>query len=202
MADAALGGGWINRNLQQVSNMGVDGGTPGKFFNAVRIIEPYAPVLIKIVGTYPPCGLNVSQEVGNKRQSTFPGLVRQSQKLYAVVNIKLPDDFDSTSIFSKAISHRFHDGSSGDLYTHNSMNFAADPVQIQTPQFMDLSFLIFNALDEVSGLSTPTITILRPTDGAHWIAPNHVFGETAAVEVSEAKSDYDYNYKTEFQIWR
>ena len=39
-------------------------------------------------------------------------------------------------------------------------------------------------------------------DGAHWIAPNHSFGETTAVGVSEAKSDYDYNYKNKFQNWK
>ena len=33
-------------------------------------------------------------------------------------------------------------------------------------------------------------------------APNRVFGETTAVGVSEARSYYDYNYETEFQIWK
>ena len=39
-------------------------------------------------------------------------------------------------------------------------------------------------------------------DGAHWSAPNYIFGETTAVGVIEANSDYGYNYKTEFQIWK
>ena len=69
------------------------------------------------------------------------------------------------------------------------MNFAADPVQTQIPQFMDLVLSAINALDEVSDLSTPTIRILNPEDGAHWSAPNHIFGETKVVVVSEAKSD-------------
>ena len=65
---------------------------------------------------------------------------------------------------------------------------------------MDMYFLTNNAFDEGSGLITPATIILRPTDGAHWSAPNNIFGETTSVGVSEEKSDYDYNYKTEFQI--
>ena len=55
-----------------------------------------------------------------------------------------------------------------------------------------------NAMDEVSGLSTPATRIRSPTDGAHWSMPNNITGETTAVGVSEEKSDCDCNYKTEF----
>ena len=82
------------------------------------------------------------------------------------------------------------------------MNFVADLFQIQTPTFVDLGFSAINALDEVSGLSTSATMIRQPEDCAHWRSHNHIFGETTAVGVSEAKSDYDYNYKTEFQIWK
>ena len=74
------------------------------------------------------------------------------------------------------------------------MNLSADPVQILTPQFSDLGLLIIDALDKVSDLSTHATRIQRPTDGAH------SFGGTTGVEVSAAKSDYDYNYKTDFQV--
>ena len=82
------------------------------------------------------------------------------------------------------------------------MNFADDAVQTQTPQFMVLVFSTINALDESSGLVIPATIIQKPMDGSHWSAPNHVFGGTTELGVSEAKSDYDYNYKTEFQIWK
>ena len=39
-------------------------------------------------------------------------------------------------------------------------------------------------------------------DGAHWSVPNIIFGDTTAFGMSEAKSDYDYNYKNEFQTWK
>ena len=81
-----------------------------------------------------------------------------------------------------------------------SMHLVADTLQTQIPQFVDLGLLNINALDESSGLSTPATIIRSPMDGANWSTPNHFFGETTAVGVSEAKSDYDYNSKTDFQI--
>ena len=39
-------------------------------------------------------------------------------------------------------------------------------------------------------------------DGAHWSVPNIIFGDTTAFGMSKAKSDYDYNYKNEFQTWK
>ena len=86
-------------------------------------------------------------EVGNKRKSTSPSLVGQYQKLDTVVDVKLTGDLDSTSIFIKVTGHRISDGSSRALYTHCRMNFADDPVQTQTTQFMYLSFSAINALD-------------------------------------------------------
>ena len=31
--------------------------------------------------------------------------------------------------------------------------------------------------------------------------PDHFLGETIAVGISAAKSDHEYNYKTDFEIW-
>ena len=82
------------------------------------------------------------------------------------------------------------------------MNLTADPVQTHTTQFVYLRLSTTNSLDEGSGLSTPTTRILRPMYGANWSAPNHIFGENTEVGLSKSKSDYDYNYKTNFQIWK
>ena len=65
-----------------------------------------------------------------------------------------------------------------------------------------MEFLTINELYESSGPSTPATRIQRPTDGDHWRAPNNIFGATITVEVSEERFEYDYNYKTEFQIWK
>ena len=94
-------------------------------------------------------------QVANKRQSTSPGLVGQTTKVDVVIDINLRNALDSASIFSKLIGHKISHGSIGDLYTRCRMNFAADPVQTQTPQFMNLGFSTINALDKIIGLSTP-----------------------------------------------
>ena len=120
----------------------------------------------------------------------------------AVIDRKFPDDLDSASIFRKVISHKISDGSRGDLYALCRMKFADYPVQSHKSQFIDLGLYTTNALDESSGLINLTTIIRRPIYGAHWSAPDHVFGETIALGVSESKSYHDYNYKTEFQIWK
>ena len=111
--------------------------------------------MIVIIVSSPPCGLNMIQEVGNERQSTFPGLVRQSQKLDAVVDRKLSNDWDLTSISIKEIGDKISEGSSWDLYMHSRIKFASDFVQTHILQFLDMGFLTINALDEVSELITP-----------------------------------------------
>ena len=165
--DTASGGTWVNRTLWQVIQTGVHGSAPGGIPRAISIIEHPSPFLIGIVANYPPCGLNASQQVANKRQSASPALVGHTQKLDAVVDGKFPDDMYSASIFIKVTSHKISNGSSGDLYTRCRMNFVADSVQTQTPQIMDMGFSTINALDESSGISNPATIILRPTYGVH-----------------------------------
>ena len=82
------------------------------------------------------------------------------------------------------------------------MNLIADPVQTQTSQFIGMGLSGINALYEGSGPSTHANRTRRPKGGSHWSAHNHIFDETTEFGVSEAKSDDDYNYKTEFQIWK
>ena len=82
------------------------------------------------------------------------------------------------------------------------MNFAADPVQTEIPQFTDLGFWTINVLRESSGLRTPSTIIQRPTYGANRSAPNRDIGELAAVGVSEVKSDYTITIKLSFKFGR
>ena len=107
---------------------GVNGSTPGNIGNSIGIVEISSPVLIGIIGTDPPCGLNLIQEVGDIQKSTPPDLVRQSQKLDAVVDGKFPNNCNSTSIFSKVIGDKLSDGFSPYLYTRFMMNLTTDPV--------------------------------------------------------------------------
>ena len=88
------GGMWTSRTPRQVIRTDIDGITPGSIENFISIIEISSPDLIVIVGTALPCGLNLIQVVGNIRQSTSPGFVRQSQKL-------------DTSIDGKFLNNRY-----------------------------------------------------------------------------------------------
>ena len=132
VADVVSGGAWKNRTPRQVSRNGVDGSTPGYIRDDVSIIEHTYPFLIEVTGTFPPCGLNMNQQVANKRQSTFPGLVGKTQTLDAIVDRKLPTDLDSASIFSKVIGHKLSHSSRGDLYMLRRMNLAINIVQTET----------------------------------------------------------------------
>ena len=86
------------------------------------------------------------------------------------------------------------------LYTCFRINFAAYPVKTQISSFVDLGLLTINALYEGRGLSTLATRIRIPADGAHWSIPNHISGKTTVGGVSDAKYDYDNNYKTELQL--
>ena len=115
VTEAALGGAWIHRTTRQVIRTGVNGSTPDDIRNAIGIVEPSSPVLIGIVGTFPPYGINLILGVRDKHQSTSPGLVRKYQKLDPVVDRKLSNDRDLTSTFSKVIGDKISDSSSRNL---------------------------------------------------------------------------------------
>ena len=134
VAEEASDSAWFNRNMQKASRTRLERSTPGDICHAVSVVEPPSPVLIGTVSTSSPCGLNASQQVANKRQSNTPNLVGQYQKLDAIVDRKLPDDLNSTSIFSNVIGHKLSNGSNGDLYLSFRMKFAVDTVQTQAPQ--------------------------------------------------------------------
>ena len=82
------------------------------------------------------------------------------------------------------------------------MNFTNDPVQTQDPHFIDMGLLSINTLDKISVLGTPATRFLRPTGVFNWSAPDHVFVEATAVGMNASKSYHEYNYKTNFEIWR
>ena len=91
ITDTAWGGAWVNSTPRQVSCTGVYGSTPGDIHNSVSVEHAPYPFLIRINGTYPNCVLKMILQVVNKRHYSFPGLVRQPQKLDAIIERKLPD---------------------------------------------------------------------------------------------------------------
>ena len=198
--DMASGEARINRTPRKIIRTDVEIITPGNIGNAIGIVETSSQVLIGFIVTTPTWRLNLSQYVGDKRQYNSPGFLRQSQKLDAVIERNFPDNLNLTSILNKLLGDKISNSSRRVIYMRYRMNLASNPHQTQTPQLVDLGILNINTFDEGSDLITTTIRITRPTYGDHWRVPNHIFGETTTVGVSEANSDYDYNYKTEFQI--
>ena len=69
--DAELGSAWINRTPWKVRRTGVGGSTPGNIRNYFSVKDDPSPVLIGIVSTSPPCGLNASLQV-IKKGNPFP----------------------------------------------------------------------------------------------------------------------------------
>ena len=124
----------------------------------------------------------------------------RTKKLDTVVDGNFPDGLDYASIFIKVTDQKLSEGSRNDLYLCCRLNFAADIVQTQAPQGMDLGLLTMNKLNKNSLLGTPDTRIKRLTDGSYWSTSDYVFGEATAVGMSAAKSDHDYNYKTDFEI--
>ena len=146
VADTASSGARVNRNPYKVSRTGVNGSTPGNNGHAVSVEHVPSPVMIGVVGTYPPGGLNRILQVAIKRKSTSPDLVGNTQKLDAVVGENFPNDLDSASIFRKVIGPKLSDGSRNDLYLQCMMNFVDDVVQTQAPQFMNMGLSTINTL--------------------------------------------------------
>ena len=106
------------------------------------------------------------------------------------------------SVFSKVIGRELSDGSIDDLYLRCWMNFSIDVLQTEAPQFVDLGLLDVKTLNDFSILGTTATRIRRLTDVFHWSALDHVFGEVTANRMILARSDQDYRYKTDFEIWR
>ena len=79
------------------------------------------------------------------------------------------------------------------------MNLVEDPVNIPSPQFMDLGLYTINAMDKGASIWTPATIIGRPTDVAHGSAPDQIFGKNTAVG-DAVREKSDYNYKTNLKF--
>ena len=73
-------------------------------------------------------------------------MIRNAQKLDAVVDGKFPDDQDCAPVFSKVVGHKLSHGSSNKVYLRCRMNFSSNIVKTKAPQFVDLGFTDINEL--------------------------------------------------------
>ena len=202
LVEAASGSVCSNQTSRQVSRTGVDGITRGNICDAISVKHTPTPVAIGSPTMYPSSGISEILQVANKRQSVSPSFNRNDQKLDTVVDGKSPKDQDSLYIFSKLIDIELSHGYRYNLYLRCQMNFMSDVVQTEAPQFVDLGILAVNRSNEFGVLGTPTTRMRRPSDVSHLSAPDHAFGEATAFVMRAPRSDRDYSYKNEFQIWK
>ena len=187
---------------RHVSRTGSANTNPGNTPHAVRPPRDNSPVPIGGIGISPTSGHSGSLQVFNTPQSTVSDKIGDTQKLDTSVDINLPDDGVSTSIFSKVIVHELSHSSSSDLYLRCWMDFSSNIVQTKAPHFVELGLPAVITLDEVKIFKNPATRIRRFTGGSHWSAPDHVLGEATAVRMSATSPEQDYSHKTDFQIWR
>ena len=117
--------------------------------------ETSSPYMIGIIGaTSPPCGLNLSQDIGSIRKSAYPDL-RQSNILDTSSNQQFTNNMVTPPIFAEVLGEKISNSSSRDIYTLCRMNLVAYPINIPAPQFMDLGLSNINPLDKISSLWTP-----------------------------------------------
>ena len=108
----------------------------------------------------------------------------------------------TTSILSKLIARELSHSFSANLYLRCRMDFTSNAVGSKAPNFVDLGLPANNTSDEFNAFATPSTRIIRPTDGTHWSASDHIIGEATAVGMSATRSELDYSYKTDFQNGR
>ena len=96
--------------------------------------------------------------------------IGDTQKLDTYVDINLPSNGDSMSIFSKVIVCELSHGSSGNIYLLCCTYFMSTIVQTKAPHFVELGLPDVNTSDEVNILGTPATRIISPTYGSHFYA--------------------------------
>ena len=139
-----------------------------------------------------------SLDVLNKRQSTSPSVSRNIQNFDASIDVNLSDDRDITFIFRKAIGRERSHSRSANIYLRCQMDSTSNAVGTGTPNFVYLGLVAVNALDKFNTFGTPATRVRIPTDGPHFSAPNHVFGEATSVGIFRTRSKLDYSYKIGF----
>ena len=135
--------------------------------------------MITIETTAPPCDLNVRPKIENIWKYYTLYLIN-SNKLDTSIDGKFTDNLVVPPIFTEVPCDKLSESSIQDLYTHFLMNLAENPVNIPVPKFFYLELSTIDSLYKCASLWTPSTRVGRPTDVAHWSAPDLIFGETTA----------------------
>ena len=190
----------VLRTLGQLSRTGSDGTSPRNFDVVVRSPRNNGPVLNGGIVSLPTMGHSGSQDILNKQQSTSPRVSRNFQNFDASVDGNLPNDGDYTAIFSKVLDRELYDNLSTDIYLRCQMEFTCNSIRTEASDFVHLGLPAINASDEFNTIIAPAIRLIWPTYGSHWSAPDRVFGEATAVQMSGTRSEQNYSYKLIFKL--
>ena len=198
--EMTLGNVRTSRTPWQVRSKEVGGTNPGNIGHDCGISETSSLSLIVIIGyTYPPCGLNVIQYIGDIWQSTSPYL-RKSNKFYSSIDQESTNNLVAPPIFTEVLGDKLSNSSRWYLYTLCRIILAAYSVNIPSPQFMYLGLSTINLLDKGASIFTTATRVGSPMDVAYGIVPDPILKNTTVRDDMIKKSDY--NYKTDFEIWR
>ena len=229
-SDTTSGNAFTNRTLQKISRTGVDRyipittpihsetskySTPSSSDNSETrinvitvtskpdssdIIGTRIPIGTSDTTTSPPCGLNVIPNIDNIWQSATSDL-KTSNKLDASNYGNFPDNMVALPIFTDVLSDKLSNRSIRGLYARVGVHLAADPVQNQTPQFVNFGLSTVDALDKGAGLWTPATRFGRPMDVDHMVTEPNRDGKNRVVG-DAVRENSDYNYKTYLEIWK
>ena len=144
--DTESGGTWVNQTVWQVSPTGINGITPGDIGQYLLSKHVPSPGMIVIVINSTPCGLRGAYRL-QINDNALPLPWSRIPKTGRCRWWKFPNDWDSTSIFSKIMGYKLSDGSIDDFYLRCRMNLASDVVQNEAQQFMDLGLLAINTFN-------------------------------------------------------
>ena len=187
--DMARGSARVNQTPRHVIRTGRDSSTQGGTCIAVISTHVNYQVLLGRPTVSPSCGISGRSQVGKTRESTSQDEIRNAQKLDTAVDIKLPDDWYSESVFIKVIGRELSHISNDDLYLRCWMNFLSNVVQTEAPQFVIFGIPAFNTSNEFIILRTPATRFKMPMGRYHWSASDRVFGKATLVRMSAARSD-------------
>ena len=174
-ADETSDNMWTSRTPWQVIRVGVNKNTSGNIGHACGISETSSTDMIEIIGdTAQPCGLIVSQEIGDVWQSTSPD-IKNSNKLETSIHQQYTDNLVAPLNFTEVLGDKPFNSSSRYLYKCCKLKLTADTVNIPAPQFMDLGLSTINSMDKGASIWNPSTRVGRPMDVTHGSAPDHIY---------------------------
>ena len=177
---------WTNRNPRWINKNGIDESIPISTSIHSGMRKSSTPDYsdsngtrgngnrIPIGTTDPTCGINVSPNIVNTRQSTTPNL-RKSNKLDTSIDWQFTNNMVVPPIFTELLCDKLSDCSIQNLYIRVWINLTADPINIPAPQFLDFWLSTSDVLYKGASIWNPLTRVGSPAYVAHWSAPDHTF---------------------------